>query len=172
MKNNLGVTIRNAIKPGDMGYLTYLHGKLYADQYGFDHTFEPYVAIPLAQFITSTCSKERIWIVEKDQIIMGSVALVRHTDEQAQLRWLLLKPEIRGLGIGKKLVEEVIAFSIKCGYSSLFLLTIDILLEAADLYRSCGFKVTEETKVQVWGLKVTEQKYELNLGSYSAGFSG
>jgi len=163
MKNNSGVTIRNSIKPGDMGYITYLHGKLYADQCGFDHTFEPYVAVPLAEFITSHCSKERIWIVEKENKIMGSVALVKYSDEQAQLRWLLLHPDIRGLGIGKKLVKEVITFSRKCGYSSLFLLTIDILPEAAGLYSSFGFSVTEETKVQVWGLKVTEQKYELKL---------
>ncbi len=163
MKNNSGITIRNSIKPGDMGYVTYLHGKLYADQYGFDHTFEPYVAVPLAEFMNSHCSKERIWIVEKENKIMGSVALVRYSDEQAQLRWLLLHPEIRGLGIGKKLVEEVITFSRKCGYSSIFLLTIDILPEAAGLYRSLGFTVTEEINMQVWGLKVTEQKYELKL---------
>jgi len=163
MNNNLKVIIRNSIKPGDMGYITYLHGKLYADQYGFDHTFEPYVAVPLAQFISSHCSKERIWIVEKENSIMGSVALVRQSDKQAQLRWLLLHPEIRGFGIGKRLVKEVIAFARQCEYSSLFLLTIDILPEAAGLYRSLGFTVTEATKMQVWGLKVTEQKYELKL---------
>jgi len=150
MNNNLKVIIRNSIKPGDMGYITYLHGKLYADQYGFDHTFEPYVAVPLA-------------IVEKENSIMGSVALVRQSDKQAQLRWLLLHPEIRGFGIGKRLVKEVIAFARQCEYSSLFLLTIDILPEAAGLYRSLGFTVTEATKMQVWGLKVTEQKYELKL---------
>ena len=163
MNVNPGIVIRNTIQPGDMGYITYLHGKLYAEECGFNHTFEPYVAIPLAEFVKSHTSKERIWIVEKEEEVMGSQAIVRFSDEQAQLRWLLLHPEIRGCGIGKQLVKEAINFTRKCGYSSIFLLTLDILPRAAALYTSKGFVIAEEKKTCMWGVRLTEQKYEMTL---------
>ncbi len=158
-----GIVIRNTLQPGDMGSIIYLHGILYADQCGFNHTFEPYVAAPLAEFVKSFSSRERIWIVEKDGAVMGSVALVRVSDQEAQLRWLLLHPKIRGLGLGRKLVEELILFAQECGYHSIFLLTVDILHQAACLYHSFGFKITEETRIELWGIEMTEQKYEIKL---------
>ncbi len=163
MVNTSGIIIRTTIKPGDTGYITFMHGKLYAEECGFDHTFEPYVAIPLSEFIKNQGPRERIWIVERDGLVMGSVAVVKCSDEQAQLRWLLLDPEIRERGVGRQLIEEALAFTRRCGYSSIFLLTVDILPRAAGLYKSFGFKVTEETKTRMWGREMTEQKYELNL---------
>ncbi len=157
------IIIRNRLQPGDMGSIIYLHGILYADQCGFNYTFEPYVAAPLAEFVKFFNSRERIWIVEKDGSVMGSAALVRASDQEAQLRWLLLHPKIRGLGVGRKLVEEVILFAQECGYHSIFLLTVDILPQAACLYRSVGFKITEETRIELWGIEMTEQKYEIKL---------
>ncbi len=163
MDNTSGIIIRTIIKPGDTGYITFLHGKLYAEECGFDHTFEPYVAIPLSEFVKNQGPRERIWIVERDGLVMGSVAVVKCSDGQAQLRWLLLHPELRERGIGRQLIEEALAFARRCGYSSIFLLTVDILPRAAGLYKSFGFKVTEETKTRMWGREMTEQKYELNL---------
>ncbi|MFO7951597.1 MAG: GNAT family N-acetyltransferase [Bacillota bacterium] len=163
MDNAGEIVIRTKIKPGDTGYITFLHGKLYAKEYGFDHTFEPYVAIPLSEFVIRQGPRERIWIVEKDGLIMGSVALVKCSEEQAQLRWLLLHPEIRERGIGRQLIGKVLGFARQCGYSSIFLLTLDILPRAASLYKSFGFKITEETKTRMWGREMVEQKYELTL---------
>jgi len=163
MNETSGIVIRTTLKPGDTGYITYLHGKLYAEECGFDHTFEPYVAIPLSRFVKNQTNRERIWIVEKDNLVMGSVAVVKKNKQEAQLRWLLLRPEIRGRGIGKKLVGEAVAFTRDCGYSSLFLLTVDMLPRAAGIYRSFGFKVTEETEIRMWGVRMTEQKYELKF---------
>ncbi len=157
------VVIRTRIKPGDTGYITFLHGKLYAEECSFDHTFEPYVAIPLAEFVIRQGPRERIWIVEKAGLVMGSVALVKYSEEQAQLRWLLLHPKVRGRGIGRQLIKEVLDFTRLCGYSSIFLLTLDILPRAAALYNSFGFKITEERKTRIWGREMIEQKYELTL---------
>ena len=99
------VTLRYDLKPGDIGYVTYLHGVLYAMEHGWDYSFDAYVAAPLAEFAKSHTDRERIWIVEKDRVIAGSVAIVEVSTEEAQLRWLLLHPDLRGQGIGRLLVE-------------------------------------------------------------------
>ena len=156
------ISIRHDLRPGDVGYITYLHGILYADQ-GWDHTFDAYVAIPLAEFARSHSSRERIWIVEDGERIVGSVAIVKFSERAAQLRWLLLVPEVRGRGIGRKLVEEALDFCRDAGYSSVFLWTVNTLPIAAKLYQSVGFRQTEELTHELWGSMVTEVKYELLL---------
>jgi len=161
---NQGISIRSKIKPGDIGSIICMHGKLYAEEYGFNLTFEAYVAGPLSQFIKNfNPAKERLWMVEKENEAVGSIAIVKFTDEQAQLRWLLLHPDVRGRGIGKKLVELAVDFARESGYSSIFLWTVNILPHAAHIYRSFGFNITEEKKSPVWGLEMIEQKYELRL---------
>jgi N-acetylglutamate synthase-like GNAT family acetyltransferase len=161
--NSLAVEIRHDIQPGDIGYIIYLHGKLYAEEYGFDHTFEPYVAGPMAEFVKSQTVKDRLWIVEKDKQIMGSIAIVKSSEHEAQLRWLILHPDIRGFGIGKKLVEEAVAFSKESAYGSIFLWTLDILPSALWLYKSAGFQLTEKKKHRIWGRMLTEERYDLKL---------
>ena len=159
------IKIRHVLKPGDIGYLTYLHGVLYAKEYGWDHTLEAYVAPPLAQFAMSQTDRERIWIVEKDGETAGSIALVQSPKTEAQVRWLLLHPDVRGYGIGRLLVEEAIAFCRESGYSSVFLWTVRGLLAAAHLYESAGFQLTEEKTHKIWGVVLTEQRLDLNLRS-------
>lgn len=79
------------------------------------------------------------------------------------MRWLLLHPEARGQGLGRKLVEESLHFCREAGYSSLFLWTVSTLPAAAELYRSVGFRETENVTHEIWGGEVTEAKYELEL---------
>ncbi len=157
------VTIRNHLQPGDMGYLTYLHAVLYSKECGWDHTFEAYVAVPLAQFAQSHTQREQIWIVEKGGQIAGSVAIAAGSEGKAQLRWLLLHPHLRGLGIGQLLVEEALHFCRKCGYQWVYLWTERSLKAAAELYRSVGFQLTEEKTHELWGTVVTEERYDLKL---------
>ena len=158
-----GINIRHEIKPGDIGYIIYLHGHLYAQEYGYDTTFETYVAKFLTEFTSNIKAREKIWIMEKNNEIVGSMAIVEHSDTEAQLRWLLLHPNIRKQGIGKKLMDDAIAFCRVKGYSSIFLWTEDLLEPAAKLYRSRGFLLIEEKTHKIWGAELTEQRYELKL---------
>ncbi|WP_348303789.1 GNAT family N-acetyltransferase [Methanothrix sp.] len=140
-----------------------MHGIFHALEQGWDHTFEVYVAVPLAEFAQSKSSREKIWILVEGDRIAGSVAIVKRTEEEAKLRWLLLEPEIRGRGIGRWLVEEALDFSRISGYESIFLWTVDTLYIAANLYRSVGFVQRERLTHEIWGSTVTEVKYELPL---------
>ena len=149
--------------PGDMGTIVYLHGILYAEEYGFDQTFEPYVAVPLADFVRSRGDRDRIWIVETNEKMVGTVAILSVSQEVAQLRWLLVHPDARGTGLGKRLVREAIDFCKTCKYRSVFLWTLNILPKAAYLYRSAGFKKTEAKAHHIWGCDLTEERYELFL---------
>ena len=92
--------IRHTFKPGDAGRLIGLHGLLYAHEYGWDHTFEAYVAKPLADFILTQTSREKIWLVDFNDVLMGSIAIVKHGETEAQLRWFFLHPSLRGKGLG------------------------------------------------------------------------
>jgi N-acetylglutamate synthase-like GNAT family acetyltransferase len=159
-----GVTIRHALRPGDIGYLTYLHGTLYARECGWDHTFEAYVAGPLAEFARSHTAREQIWLVEKEGTLAGSIAIVQAAQDVAQLRWLLLHPDLRGSGLGRILVEDAISFCRKNGYRAIYLWTECKLIAAANLYRATGFQLTEEKTHELWGTVVTEQRYDLELG--------
>lgn len=157
------IHIRHHLLPGDVGYITYLHAALHALPQGWDHTFDSYVAIALAQFALRNSPQERIWIAERNGQIVGCVAIVKFSDKEAQLRWLLLCPEVRGRGYGKMLVQEALQFSLEAGYSSVFLWTVSTLPSAAGLYRSMGFEERERLTHMMWGREVTEVKYEMEL---------
>jgi GNAT superfamily N-acetyltransferase len=156
-------TIRTHLRPGDIGAITWLHGVTYAEEYGWDHTFEAYVAGPLAEFALAPKPRERIWIVEHDGRVAGSIAIVESSAEHAQLRWFLLQPALRGRGLGRTLIESAIAFSRDAGYRTISLWTVSDLEAAASLYRSAGFVLAEESRDVRWGTTVTEQRYELVL---------
>ena len=157
------IAIRHHFRPGDVGRIVWLHGTLYAKECGWDHRFEAYVATPLGEFANRTSPRERIWLVDADGELSGCVAIVEAGDREAQLRWLLLAPNLRGLGLGRRLVEETITFSRAAGYESVFLWTVKELTAAGRLYASLGFRVTFEEVHDLWGGPVTEQKHALRL---------
>lgn len=157
------IEIRHHFKPGDVGRIVYLHGTLYAQEYGWDHTFETYVAVPLSEFVISHNDRERIWIVEKDGMVAGSIGIVEASRKEAQLRWLLLDRQLRGAGLGRRLVTEAVSFSRERDYELIFLWTEKRLEAATRLYREAGFQLVEEISHRRWGADVTEQKFELKL---------
>lgn len=168
------ISVRTDLRPGDIGMVVHLHGVIYALEQGWDFTFDAYVAGPMAEFVKTRSDRDRIWIVElaegaeeagrrRAKRIAGSVAIVNFSDGEAQLRWLLLDPEVRGLGLGRRLAEEALAFSRSAGYKVVFLWTVRGLEAATGLYESLGFVETEEKTSEIWGDTVTEVRYELRL---------
>jgi ribosomal protein S18 acetylase RimI-like enzyme len=157
------VSLRHDLRPGDLGWIVYLHGTVYAREQGFDATFETYVAGPLAEFVGSPGNRDRLWIAEAEDRIVGCIAIVGVSPTEAQLRWFLVDPSLRGSGLGKRLLHEAIAFSRQNGYASIVLWTVSALTTAAHLYRSAGFQKVEEKPGRLWGVDVVEEKYQLLL---------
>ncbi len=151
-------------QPGDIGWVIARHGALYAEEYGFDETFEALVAEICAQFLkTFDARRERCWIAEKDGENVGCVFLVRQSDEVAKLRCLLVEPKARGLGIGGRLIEECVRFARQKGYRKITLWTNSILFAAIHLYQQAGFRLVAEEPHTSFGHDLVGQTLELEL---------
>jgi N-acetylglutamate synthase-like GNAT family acetyltransferase len=157
------VALRTELRPGDVGWIVSRHGVLYSREYGFDPTFEVYVAGPLADMVRSASPRDRLWIAERDGRAVGCIAIVAAGPRTAQLRWFLVEPDARGSGLGRCLLSEAVAFCKESGYDAVILWTVSALAAAAHLYRSAGFRKVEEKPVRRWGVDVIEEKYELAL---------
>ena len=151
-------------RPGDMGWVVQSHGALYASEYGFDSSFEALVAEIAAKFLTSfDASRERCWIAELDGVPVGSVFLVKHSDDVAKLRLLLVDPAGRGQGLGQKLVTECIAFAKACGYRKVTLWTQSILLAARKIYQDSGFVLVASEPHRSFGQSLIGETWEREL---------
>lgn len=157
------VRVAGELRPGDVGRIVELHGTLYASEWGYDSTFEAYVAEPLARFVRTRTPRERLWLVEEGASLVGCLAIVRVSDEEAQLRWVLLHPSLRGRGLGRRLLAEAIGFCRDSAYRRVVLWSVSHLPAAAHLYADCGFRVVEEKPGRMGGKAVTEQRWLLDL---------
>ncbi len=151
-------------QPGDMGWVTSAHGAIYAQEYGWDITFEALVAKVTAEFIENFDPKrERCWIAELDGERVGSVFIVKKTNEIAKLRLLILDPKARGRGLGRRLVQECLRFAKSAGYSSMTLWTQSILTAARAIYAAEGFKLVAEEPNHSFGVDLISETWEREL---------
>ena len=160
----MDISIRHSLRPGDMGWIIHLHGKLYAAEQGYGVDFESYVAGAFHRFWNQyDRDRDGIWICEDEGRIVGFLLLAHHDGLSAQLRFFLLLPQYRNQGLGKKLMQLFVAFLHEKGYRHAFLWTAAGLDAAAALYRSAGFVLTAEKESEQFGKKLVEQRYDLHL---------
>lgn len=155
---------RTELQPGDLGAIIRLHGLVYARDHDWDITFEAYVAETLVAYVRAMeRTRARIWIAERDGELIGCIGIVETTPGTAQLRWFLVHPNAQGQGLGRRLIEEALAYCRELGAERVFLWTTSELEAAARLYRAAGFRLVQETPGLGWGSPVVEQRYELEL---------
>ena len=151
-------------QPGDMGWIVHRQAILYAEEYGWDGTYEALAAEIVAQFIKNYDPKcERAWVAERDGQRVGAALVAKKSDEIAKLRLLHVERKARGLGIGRRLVEECIRFARQAGYQKMTLWTQSSLHAARDIYKKAGFHLVREEKHHSFGKNLTAETWELNL---------
>lgn len=151
-------------RPGDMGWITEQHALIYGREYGWGVGIEAVTARICADFLESPDpSRERCWVAEKDGRRVGSVFLVKENDETARLRLLLLTPEARGLGLGRRLVEECVRFAREAGYREVVLWTHAVLTAARGIYAKAGFELVETWTHDEFGKPEVSETWRLRL---------
>jgi DNA-binding MarR family transcriptional regulator/GNAT superfamily N-acetyltransferase len=169
LMNPDGSRIPYVLRPhrvGDMGWIVYREGLGYAEQYGWDATFEALVANIVSDFITHfEPARERCWIAEVDGRHVGHVFLVKHPSQAhtAKLRLLFVEPSARGTGLGHALVNECVRFARTAGYRKIVLWTQSMLTAAHRIYQAAGFRLVKEEPHHSFGNDLVGQEWELDL---------
>jgi ribosomal protein S18 acetylase RimI-like enzyme len=159
------ITCRNELQPGDLGYVAYLHGQIYARECGYGLHFESYVLQGLQEFANRyDPDRDKVWICEHDNNIVGFL-LAFHRNDNLQLRYFILLPDYRGIGLGKKLMIEFLAFMKERNYTKAYLWTTNEQEAATSLYTRHGFRLTEEKTSNTFDKPLIERKYELEINT-------
>jgi len=158
-----GYLIR-APRPGDMGWVVQRNAAVYAEEFGWDSSYEALVARIVADYVEHRDpDAEAVWIAEVDGDPAGCVFCVRENATTARLRLLLVEPWARGLGIGARLVDEVLRFARRAGYSHITLWTNDVLADAKRIYQRAGFTLDDESRHHSFGKDLTGQNWSRAL---------
>ena len=158
------ISVRDELRAGDLGSIVALHGTCYEALPGFGLAFEAYVARTVAEYILDAGAKGRIWIAERDGRLVGCTAIVLRDENRGQLRWVLVDQSARGLGLGKRLVNNALQFCRENGCKEVFLETTDGLPESQALYDALGFEIVSHESEILWdGVRpLIHMKLELN----------
>lgn len=167
----MDVTIRQLDRPGDLGWVVQAHGEVYAEEYGWDASFEAMVVRIMADYAAGhDPRREAGWIAERDGQRVGSVMCVAGEEPgTAILRVLLVHPSARGLGLGGRLVDVCLAFAVRAGYERMRLWTTDPLVAARHVYLRRGFELIKEEPQRAFGADLVGQTYLREFAPVGAG---
>lgn len=156
------VVLRDAGRPGDLGWVLMAHGERYAAEYGW--SVETVTARIVADFAAGAVpGRDAAWVADLDGRRVGSVFCVREDAATARLRLLLVEPDVRGLGVGRALVERCVSFARDAGYARLVLWTNEPLATARGIYLAAGFVLEDEEIHTEFGEELLGQSYVLRL---------
>ncbi len=159
-----GATIRELGAPGDLGWVVKAHGEQYAGEFGWDISFEALVARIVADYAADRDpEREGAWIAEREGRRVGCVFCVRKDEQTAQLRILLVTSDGRGLGLGRRLVDQAVGFACSAGYRRMVLWTNEPLVAARRIYLARGFQLLDEERHHSFGADLVGQNYALDL---------
>jgi DNA-binding MarR family transcriptional regulator/N-acetylglutamate synthase-like GNAT family acetyltransferase len=149
---------------GDIGWVISRQASAYAEEYGWNISYEALVAEICAQFINNyDAAREHCWIAEVGAEPVGSIFLVKGSDEVAKLRLLLVEKKARGLGVGRALVEQCVRSAREKGYRKMTLWTQSILVAARAIYQQAGFRRIAEEKHHSFGVDLVGETWEMEL---------
>ncbi|MBK0030956.1 GNAT family N-acetyltransferase [Erwinia sp. S43] len=156
------VEILEGYIPGLVGRVTEMHACFYAKHSGFGQYFESKVATGMAEFVSrlkQPCNN--VWVAVQNGRIVGSVSIDGQdlANGAAHLRWFIIDDGCRGGGIGRRLLNEAMAFCDRNSFSATQLWTFKGLDAARRLYESTGFVLVKEEQGDQWGSTVTEQQF-------------
>ncbi|MER2091161.1 GNAT family N-acetyltransferase [Saccharopolyspora rectivirgula] len=158
------LAIRRLGQPGDLGWVVKAHGEVYADEFGWDTSFEALVAKIVADYANEHDeNREAAWIAEVDGERVGCVFLVRADDQLAKLRLLLVHPRGRGRGLGSRLVSTCLDFARQAGYRRITLWTNDVLTSARRIYEAHGFELVGQEEHHSFGHDLVGQDWARDL---------
>ena len=150
-------------RPGDLGWVVARNGALYAQEYGWDASYEALVARIVADYAARRDDREAGWLAELDGGLAGCVFCMREDDTTARLRLLLVEPTARGLGVGARLVAECVSFARRAGYRDMVLWTNDVLTAARHIYQRAGFELVASEPHHSFGHDLVGQTWRLGL---------
>ena len=169
-RDETGVELRRDLRTGDAEAIVDLHERLYTAEYGMGRAFIEGVRGSVAKAVESGWPiGGGAWLVDSDAGLAGCLGLTSEGDGLGRLRWVLLHPSLRGLGLGRRMIEEAVAEARRLGLRRLELDTFGALRSAAAIYRGAGFRVVSEEKTEMWGPPILFQHYVLELGEPDAG---
>ena len=162
------IRIRHELRCGDLGRIITLHGVAYEPLDGFGLSFEAYVAKTISEYVLDNDSKGRVWLAERENDLVGCVAIAEREENTAQLRWVLVDSAIRGFGLGQRLVALALDHCIQRGMAAVCLETTDGLPESMRLYEKLGFEVVSAETAELWDGSRKLIKMTLQLSRASA----
>ncbi|WP_461208355.1 bifunctional helix-turn-helix transcriptional regulator/GNAT family N-acetyltransferase [Desulfocurvus sp. DL9XJH121] len=158
-----GDVVLRPARVGEAGWIIHRYARAFHESHGFNEEFEKYLVLGVAELMRAQSPKSGLWVADRGGEFLGCVGVVQAEADRAQLRWLLVEPSARGLGLGRRLVEHAVAFARERGYAGMLLWTLDGLGPALALYASLGFRLTESAPGTMGGVDCVEQRLDLDF---------